>query len=397
MVSAGVAGEKMKRLAILGSTGSIGVTTLRLVEQFPDKFQVVALAGGTRIAHLAEQARKFRPTIVAVGSRESVPEFRQQCRGFSGEVVFGSEGLERCATMPEADLVVAALVGAIGVVPTLRAVQCGKSVALANKEVLVAAGALVTREARARGATLWPLDSEHNAIFQALHGHRQEDVRRLLLTASGGPFLHTPKEALAHVTPQQALQHPTWKMGAKITVDSATLMNKGLEVIEAHWLFGLGAEKIDVVIHPQSIVHSLVEYVDGSFLAQLGVPDMTIPIAYVLAYPERLDLSHLPRLDLATAGRLEFIAPDLDRFPCLRLAYDALARGGTSAAVLNAANEEAVAAFLEGRLRFVDIPRVLEDVLATHEPQPVEQLEVVFAADRGARQKAKQCIASCAR
>lgn len=384
----------MKRLVILGSTGSIGVTTLSVVERFPEKFQVVGIAGGSKVELLAEQARRFQPRVVAVGNPEAAKELRERLGGFQGEVVHGPAGLEQCATLPEADLVISALVGALGLVPTLRAVERGKAVGLANKEVLVAAGALVTKRAQECGATVWPLDSEHNAIFQALHGHRREDVRRLVLTASGGPFLRTPKAQLEHVTPREALQHPTWKMGAKITIDSATLMNKGLEVIEAHWLFGFAPEQIDVVIHPQSIVHSLVEYIDGSFLAQLGVPDMSIPIAYVLGYPERLPLQHLPRLDLAKARTLEFVSPDVDRFPCLALAYEALARGGTAPAVLNAANEEAVAAFLEGKLKFSDIPRLLRAVMESHVPTEVDTLDVVLQADRWARSEAQQRIAA---
>ncbi len=384
----------MKHLSILGSTGSIGVTTLELVSRFPERFQVVALAAGTRITQLVSQARKYRPRLIAVGSKDAAEDFRRQYPEYRGEVLYGPEGLNRCATVAEADLVISALVGAVGVIPTLHALELGKAVALANKEVLVAAGALVTATAIKTGAKLWPLDSEHNAIFQSLQGHRRQDVRRLILTASGGPFLRTPPEQLADVRPQQALQHPTWKMGAKITVDSATLMNKGLEVIEAHWLFGLEPTRIEVVIHPQSIVHSLVEYVDGSLLAQLGIPEMSIPIAYVLGYPERLDLGYLPRLELAHTGRLEFEKPDLERFPCLRLAYEALARGGTAPAVLNAANETAVAAFLDGRLRFTDIPRVIRSVLDAHEPSEVESLSTVLNADRWARESASLAIAA---
>ncbi|GIW43022.1 MAG: 1-deoxy-D-xylulose 5-phosphate reductoisomerase [Candidatus Binatia bacterium] len=382
----------MKALTILGSTGSIGVTTLDVVARFPDRLRVVALAAGTRVAQLAEQARRFQPRVVAVGAESAVDEFRQEFPDFKGDVVYGPEGLAYCATLPDVDLVVSALVGAIGLVPTLRAVESGKAVALANKEVLVAAGSLVTECARRSGATLWPLDSEHNAIFQVLQGHRREDVRRLILTASGGPFLRTPKTKLADVGPAEALKHPTWKMGAKITVDSATLMNKGLEVIEAHWLFGLDPSKIEVVIHPQSIVHSLVEYVDGSVLAQLGVPDMSIPIAYVLGHPERLPLNYLPRLDLAGAGKLEFESPDVERFPCLTLAYQALALGGTAPAVLNAANEEAVAAFLAGRAKFLDIPRVIQSVLHNHDPQVIDCLETVLRADQWARAKAHEIM-----
>ncbi|GBD26101.1 1-deoxy-D-xylulose 5-phosphate reductoisomerase [bacterium HR30] len=384
----------MKQLSILGSTGSIGVTTLDVVSRFPERFRIVALAAGTRVNQLVDQARKFAPRLIAVGSKEAVEDFRRLYPDYQGEILYGPEGLERCATAPEANLVISALVGAVGLVPTLRALELGKPVALANKEVLVAAGALVTTTAKKTGAKLWPIDSEHNAIFQALQGHRRQDVRRLILTASGGPFLRTPREKLAEVVPEQALQHPTWKMGAKITVDSATLMNKGLEVIEAHWLFGLEPSRIEVIIHPQSIVHSLVEYVDGSLLAQLGVPDMSIPIAYILGFPERLDLDYLPRLDLSHAGRLEFETPDLERFPCLGLAYEALRRGGTAPAVLNAANEAAVAAFLEGSIRFIDIPRIVRLVLDAHQPTDVDSLDTVLRVDRWARETAQRAIST---
>lgn len=386
-------GGPVKRLSILGSTGSIGVTTLDLVARFPQRFAVQALAAGSRADRLAEQARRFRPSVVALASEGAVREFRDRFPDFEGEVLCGNEGLVLAATANGTDLVVSALVGAAGLLPTLEALRQGIPVALANKEVLVVAGSLVTRTARARGVALLPLDSEHNALFQAMSGEPRDRVRRLILTASGGPFLRTPKADLAHVTVEQALRHPTWKMGAKITIDSATLMNKGLEVIEAHWLFGFEPGDIDVLIHPQSIVHSLVEYRDGSVLAQLAIPDMAIPIAYALAYPDRLSLPHLPRLRLEEVGQLEFFAPDLDRFPCLRLAYEALRLGGTAPAVLNAANEELVAAFLTSRLPFLQIAAGIERILERHQVRSADSLEDLLEADRWARGEARSYIA----
>jgi 1-deoxy-D-xylulose-5-phosphate reductoisomerase len=381
-----------KRLSILGATGSIGVTTLDLVARFPERFEVTALAGGKNVERLAEQVRRFRPTLVAVADEAGATALRREIGGFVPEIVFGPEGLERVATVPDTDLVVSGLVGALGLGPTLLAIEAGRDVALANKEVLVVAGELVRAAARRTGARILPLDSEHNAIFQVMHGHRREEVKRILLTASGGPFLGWTREQLHAVTVDQALRHPTWKMGNKITIDSSTLMNKGLEVIEAHWLFGLPAERIDVVIHPQSIVHSMVEYVDGSVLAQLGIPDMSIPISYILAYPERLPLAHLPSLDLITAGRLEFVAPDLERFPCLGLAYRALASEGTAPAVLNAANEVAVESFLDGRISYVEIAAVIREVLERHEVSPAPSLDGLLAADGWARREARLLV-----
>ncbi len=384
----------MKQLAILGSTGSIGVTTLDIVARFPERFSVVALAAGRNVERLAEQVRQFRPALVAVGDHTGADQLARLVPEFSGEIACGAEGLQAVATAPRAELVVSALVGALGLVPTLRAIEAGKHVALANKEVLVVAGELVTRAARQAGVDLFPLDSEHNAIFQVLRGHRRDEVRRIILTASGGPFLRRPLNELRAVTREDALRHPTWKMGNKITIDSATLMNKGLEVIEAHWLFGLPPERIAVVIHPQSIVHSMVEYIDGSVLAQLGIPDMSIPIAYILAYPDRLPLDHLPALNLAQAGNLEFAEPDLAKFRCLSLAYRALQAGGTVPAVLNAANEVVVAAFLDGALQFLDIPRILGEVLDAHVPLVAKDLDTLLAADRWARKQAGKRIDS---
>ncbi len=382
-----------KALAVLGSTGSIGVTTLDLVARFPDRFRIAAIAAGRNIERAAEQVRQFQPRLVATADADGAAALAALLPGFRGEIVAGPEGIAQVATASEAEHVISALVGALGLRPTLAAIEAGKDVALANKEVLVVAGELVQAAARRARVHVFPLDSEHNAIYQALHGHRRGDVRRIILTASGGPFLRTPREELCAVTPAQALQHPTWKMGNKITIDSSTLMNKGLEVIEAHWLFDAAPEQIDVVIHPQSIVHSMVEYVDGSVLAQLGIPDMAIPISYILAYPERLTLAHLPSLDLVRAGRLEFVAPDLDRFPCLGLAYRALRSMGTAPAVLNAANEVLVDAFLNGRIGYLDIPRIAGEVLDRHAVIPAASLEQLLAADRWARAAAAECAA----
>jgi 1-deoxy-D-xylulose-5-phosphate reductoisomerase len=383
----------MKRLAILGSTGSIGVTTLDLVARFPTRFEVVAMAAGRRIDRLAAQVRQFKPACVAVANDEVAAALRQQVPEFRGEISVGAAGLEQVATAPAAELVVSALVGAMGLLPTLRAIESGKDVALANKEVLVVAGELVTRAAQRAGVKLFPLDSEHNAVFQALHGHCREEVRRIILTASGGPFLQRPASELHTVTREEALRHPTWKMGDKITIDSATLMNKGLEVIEARWLFGFPAEQIDVVIHPQSIIHSMVEYIDGSVIAQMGIPDMSIPISYILNYPERLPMEHLPPLDLPQVGTFQFAKPDRAKFQCLDLAYRALRAGGTVPAVLNGANEILVEAFLEGRVGFQDIPRILSQILDTHECVPATDLDTLLAADEWARRHARDACA----
>jgi len=382
----------MKKLSVLGSTGSIGVSTLTIAEQFPDRFRVVALAAGKNLTKLKEQIHLFKPELVSLTNEADARDLRSQVGEFRGEIVWGSDGLLAVATHPEAEMVMSALVGAVGLAPTLAAIRAGKTIALANKEALVISGELMTCEARKYGVQILPVDSEHNAIFQALHGHQREQVKRIILTASGGPFLRRPAEELPRVTVAEALKHPTWKMGSKITIDSATLMNKGLEVIEARWLFNLPPEQVTVIVHPQSIVHSMVEYVDGSVLAQLGIPDMTIPISYILAYPERLPLTHLPSLDLAAAQQLTFAQPDFDKFPCLQLAYDALARGGTCPAVLNAANEVTVASFLAEEIRFTDIAALNRKVLDAHTPHPVKDLEGLLEADRWARAYARAAL-----
>jgi 1-deoxy-D-xylulose-5-phosphate reductoisomerase len=381
----------MKRLAVLGSTGSIGVNTLNVVRQFPDRFQVESLSAGRNIALLREQVLEFRPRMVSVIDPEAAAALRREVASPGLEVVAGVEGLIAVATLPEVDQVVSAIVGAGGLIPTLAAIKAGKGIALANKESLVMAGKIVMEEARKTGAAILPVDSEHSAIFQALAGHRKEDVDRLILTASGGPFLHVPASRLQQVTVREALRHPRWEMGRKITIDSATLMNKGLEVIEAHWLFGVPVERIQVRIHPQSVVHSMVEYIDGSVVAQLGIADMRIPIAYALAYPGRLSLG-LPALDLCRQEGLTFSPPDLDRFPCLGLAYQALGAGETLPAVLNAVNEVAVHAFLEERMKFTEIPLLIRRVMEECEVRPARSVEDVLKADHWARERAKALL-----
>ena len=380
----------MKRLAILGSTGSIGRSALSVVDTHPDKLQVVALAAGDNAALLAEQARRYRPEIVALATGTGVDRLRAAWSGSDATTVAcGSEGLIAVATHPGVDIVLCASAGTAGLEAVLAAIEAGKTIALANKEVLVMAGALVTAAARRKGVAILPVDSEHNAIHQCLHGRDPREVKRLILTASGGPFREYSREALERVGPEAALQHPTWRMGRKITIDSATLMNKGLEVIEAHWLFDVHADQIDVVVHPQSIVHSMVELTDGSVIAQMGVTDMRLPIQYACSYPDRWS-APLPSLDLTRAGRLDFLPPAHDRFPCLGLAYRALRAGGTLPVVLNAANEIAVETFLEGKLGFMAVPRVIEKTLDAHDSEPVTTLQAVRRADAWAREQARQ-------
>jgi 1-deoxy-D-xylulose-5-phosphate reductoisomerase len=382
----------VKNLAVLGSTGSIGQNTLAVVDAHPSRLRVVALAAGDNATLLAQQTVKYRPEIVAMATIEAMSRLREACgASLPGISRGGAEGLIAVATHPSADIVICASSGTAALEAVLAAVEAGKTIAIANKEVLVMAGALVTEAARRRGVTILPVDSEHNAIHQCLHGRNRSEIRRLILTASGGPFREYPLEALEHVRPEAALQHPTWRMGRKITIDSATLMNKGLEVIEAHWLFGVSADDIEVVIHPQSIVHSMVELRDGSVIAQLGVTDMRLPIQYACSYPERWETS-LPALDLTRAGRLEFQAPAHHRFPCLAFAYCALRTGGTSPVVLNAANEIAVEAFLGGKLGFMSIPRVIEDVMRAHVAEPVSTLEIVRRVDDWARARAREMV-----
>jgi 1-deoxy-D-xylulose-5-phosphate reductoisomerase len=381
----------MKRLAILGSTGSIGVNTLDIVRQFPERFEVVSLSAGLNIQLLKKQILQFRPKVVSVLNKELSETLQRELSGVSVEIVHGVEGLIQVATHPEVDQVVSAIVGAVGLIPTLSAIKTGKTIALANKEPLVMAGKIVIEEAKKNNVQLLPVDSEHSAIFQALLGHRREDVHRLILTASGGPFLNFPFSRLQEVTVKEALNHPRWEMGKKITIDSASLMNKGLEVIEAHWLFNIPVEKIVVQIHPQSVVHSMVEYIDGSIVAQMGIADMRIPISYALSFPQRLPLN-LPPLDLPHCGALTFSPPDVEKFPCLPLAYQSIKIGETMPAILNAANEVAANAFLEGSLKFTEIPLLLQRVMEEHEVKRVQTIEDILRADHWAREKAKAII-----
>ena len=378
----------MKSIAILGSTGSIGRSALAVVDAHPTRLKVVSLAAGDNASLLAEQVARYRPDVVAMASGEGIDRLRSACGANSPAVAgIGAAGLVAVATHPSADIVICASAGTAGLEAVLAAIEADKTIAIANKEVLVMAGALVTAAASRRGVAVLPVDSEHNAIHQCLHARPRAEVRRLILTASGGPFRDYSPEALERAGPDAALQHPTWKMGRKVTIDSATLMNKGLEVIEAYWLFGVSADQVDVVIHPQSIVHSLVELIDGSVIAQLGVTDMRLPIQYACSYPERWDGS-LPSLDLARAGRLEFSEPALDRFPCLGLAYRALRAGETLPVVLNAANEVAVSAFLDRKLGFMAIPSVIERTMDAHTAEPVSTLQAVRRVDQWAREYA---------
>jgi 1-deoxy-D-xylulose-5-phosphate reductoisomerase len=381
----------MRGLSILGSTGSVGTNVLRIVDAFPDRFQVVGLSGGSNVERLAEQVARYRPRVVAVATEAARDELNRLVDLASVRVGVGCDGMVEVATHPEAGIVVASAVGAVGLVPTYRALEAGKDVALANKETLVMAGELMVAQAKARGGRLLPIDSEHCALHQCLDGRRPDEVRRLVLTASGGPFRNRPRETFESVTPEEALHHPTWSMGRKITIDSATLMNKGLEVIEARWLFGVPSERIEILVHPQSVVHSMVEFVDGTVLAQLGVTDMRLPIQYALSYPDRWEAA-IPGMDFTRSMRLDFDLPDRDRFPCLGLAYRALAAGGSVPAVLNAANEEAVSAFLDGRIPFTAIPESIAEVIDDHPPVSVSGLEDVLGADAWARERSRAVL-----
>jgi 1-deoxy-D-xylulose-5-phosphate reductoisomerase len=384
--------DKLKSLSILGSTGSIGSNVLRIVEQFPERFAVAALAAGKNVDLLAKQIRQFKPIVAVVFDEDHAALLSEKLpHGINTEVLYGPEGYKYAASISDADMLVSAVVGSSGLVPTLAAIEAGKQIALANKEALVTSGELMMDAARKNRVDIIPIDSEHSAIFQSLLGHKKDDIRRIILTASGGPFLDVPMEDLASITPEDALRHPTWDMGAKITIDSATLMNKGLEVIEARWLFGISEEIIDVHIHPQSIVHSMVEYCDGSVIAQLGVPDMRTPIAYALAYPERLSLD-LPGPDFFEMGQLTFRKPDLKKFPCLGLAFDACKTGGTVPAVLNAANEVAVSAFLGHRINLMQIPNLIRKAMASHRVVSKPELNDILAADAWAREYTEEQI-----
>ncbi|HLA31095.1 MAG TPA: 1-deoxy-D-xylulose-5-phosphate reductoisomerase [Pseudomonas sp.] len=386
--------SRPQQITVLGATGSIGLSTLDVIARHPRRYQVFALSAFSRLTELEALCMIYRPLFAVVADAHAARDLqgRLQASGLATRVLFGEAGLCEVAAHSEVDAVMAAIVGAAGLKPTLAAVEAGKKVLLANKEALVMSGALFMQAVRQSGAVLLPIDSEHNAIFQCLPGNygqglAQVGVRRILLTASGGPFRETPIEQLAEVTPEQACAHPNWSMGRKISVDSASMMNKGLELIEACWLFDAEPSRVEVVIHPQSVIHSLVDYVDGSVLAQLGNPDMRTPISHALAWPERID-SGVPPLDLFAIARLDFQAPDEQRFPCLRLSRQAAEAGGTAPAMLNAANEVAVAAFLERRIRFPDIARIIDSVLNAQTVEAVENLDTVLAADCRARELA---------
>ena len=385
----------IRGVAILGSTGSIGCNSLRVIESLTNTpMRVVALAAGTNVERLADQIATHLPEVVSVDTEAAAHDLRAML--FARDVdlpriVIGEEGLCEVATHPQADCVISATVGAVGFVPTLKALEFGKRVALANKETLVMAGELMTAAARKSGAELLPVDSEHNALHQCLRGERPEEVRRIILTASGGPFRTKNKAEMELASVAEAMRHPTWNMGAKITIDSATLMNKGLEVIEAHWLFGFGPEEIDILVHPESVVHSMIEMVDGSVIAQLGVTDMRHAIQYALTYPQR-HTCQLPSLDLTTVSGLHFEAPDHERFPCIKLAYRALREGGTLPAAMNAANEEAVAAFLNERISLTEIPQVIKLVMENHSNQSAKDIQTILAADRESRLAALAAI-----
>ena len=388
----------MQRIAVLGSTGSIGQNTLDVVARHPDRYQVAALAAHSRIDLLEAQIRQFEPDFAVVVDPEAGETLRQRLHtdGIKTQILIGSTALSDIVRRPEVDTVMAAIVGAAGLPSAIAAAEAGKRVLLANKEALVMAGEIFMNAVRESGAVLLPIDSEHNAIFQSLPADYQQNPERhgvshIILTASGGPFRGYDREQLSEVTPAQAVSHPKWSMGRKISVDSATLMNKGLEVIEAHYLFGIEPDQIQVVVHPQSTIHSLVQYVDGSVLAELGAPDMRTPIAHALAWPERIE-SGVNMLDLVACGRFDFMAPDLEAFPCLRLAFEALRRGGRAPTVLNAANEVAVAAFLDGRIGFLQIPEIIETTLNAIEHSPVRSLDDVLAADADARAFATSCL-----
>jgi 1-deoxy-D-xylulose-5-phosphate reductoisomerase len=388
----------MRGVTVLGSTGSIGVSTLDVVGRHPDKYRVLALTAHRDVSRMADQCERFQPKIAVMADHQAANRLAEVLsqRGIGTEVLEGQRGLEIAASMPDVDLVMAAIVGAAGLIPTLAAVRAGKQVLLANKEALVVAGHLFMQEVEAHGASILPIDSEHNAIFQCMpadfaNGLDHGGVRRILLTASGGPFRTTPLSELPGVTPDQACAHPNWSMGRKISVDSATMMNKGLEVIEAHWLFRAEADRIEVVLHPQSVIHSMVEYLDGSVLAQLGQPDMRTPIAHALAWPKRIE-SGVESLDLFQIARLDFERPQTDRFPCLGLAYAAIRSGGNACAILNAANEVAVEAFLQGRLGFTGIAQVVDETLQRIPVEPVVDLGGLLEDDGKARDVAEQVI-----
>lgn len=380
----------MKQISLLGSTGSIGVSTLDVVARNSDRFEISGLSAGSNAEKFVEQVKQFKPKVASLFDRSKEAFVREQLAGLDVEIIFGEQGPVQVATWPDSDLVVSGIVGSAGLVPALAAINAGKNLALANKETLVVAGELVLKAAKDKNVAIIPIDSEHSAILQAMNGEKKEQVKKIILTASGGPFRTFTREQMEHVTVQQALNHPNWSMGDKITIDSATMMNKGLEYIEAKWLFGLETQ-VEVIIHRQSIIHSMIEFVDTSIMAQLGIPDMRVPIAYALSYPDRLDCE-LPSLDLSQLSRLDFETPDYEKFPCLKLAIDALDAGETVPAVLNAANEIAVQAFLDEQISFKEISEIIRTTMQNHKSKPVTTLEDVLSADRWTREEARKLI-----
>jgi 1-deoxy-D-xylulose-5-phosphate reductoisomerase len=386
--------DVMKNIAILGSTGSIGVNALRMIKANPEEYKVIALAAGKNIELLLEQVKDFRPTAIAVLEETAAMELKAQLTNAGKiQVFFGTEGFSRLATMEGVDTVISAMTGAAGLLPTYSAIRTGKDIALANKETMVMAGPLIMAEAKKQGTSVLPIDSEHSAILQSLMGHPREDLKRVILTASGGPFRDLSLDEMSKVIPAQALNHPNWKMGPKISIDSATMMNKGLEAIEAKWFFGLNMDQINILIHPQSIVHSMVEYKDGSIISQMGVPDMAIPISYALSFPHHLK-NQIPPLELEKVGMLSFEKPDMKKFKCLDLALKAGEIEGSLPTVLNGANEIAVEAFLEGKIGFLDISDLTEKTMSAHKKHPIDSVETVMEADRWARDTARAILRS---
>ena len=380
----------MKKISLLGSTGSIGTNVLDVIERNPENFQIIGMSAGSNIDLFAKQIRKFKPRVVALFDIKKIPTLKELIADLDIEILSGEEGTITVATLPEADVVVSGVMGSAGLLPAIHALKSGKNLALANKETLVIAGELVLREAKKTNSQIIPIDSEHSAIFQVLNGEKKERIKKIILTASGGPFRTFSLDEMETVTVKDALKHPNWDMGAKITIDSSTMMNKGLEYIEAKWLFGLNTP-VEIIVHAQSIIHSMIEFVDTSILAQLGIPDMRVPIAYALTYPDRFECD-LPSLDLTTMGNLTFEAPDFERFPCLGLAIDAMEIGKTMPAVLNAANEIAVQAFLEELISYKDIAELIRMVMQNHNPSPLKELEDVLIADRWAREETTKLV-----
>lgn len=380
----------MKKISLLGSTGSIGANVLDVIERNPEKFQILGMSAGNNVDLFAKQIRKFKPRVVALFDTKKIPTLKERIADLDIEILSGEEGSVAVATLPEADMVVSGVMGSAGLLPAIHALKSGKNLALANKETLVIAGELVLREAQKTNSQIIPIDSEHSAIFQVLNGEKKERIKKIILTASGGPFRTFSFDQMETVTVKDALNHPNWDMGAKITIDSSTMMNKGLEYIEAKWLFGVSTP-VEIIVHAQSIIHSMIEFVDTSIMAQLGIPDMRVPIAYALSYPDRFECD-LPSLDLATMGNLTFEPPDFERFPCLRLAIDAMEIGKTMPAVLNAANEIAVQAFLEELISYKDIAELIHMVMQNHNPSPLKELQDVLIADRWAREETTKLV-----